>query len=93
MRVSEKGTKQYFPRQASAVGTRFQATKPYNGEKERERERERERARELESQRESGEDEEKRGRKEAKRRYNVRVSVVLTLRPNNKPAIAYISDS
>jgi hypothetical protein len=40
MRVSEKGTKQYFPRQASADGTRFQATKPYNGERERERERE-----------------------------------------------------
>jgi hypothetical protein len=86
MRVSEKGTKQYFPRQASADGTRFQAT---NGERERERERERE----SESQREGGEDEEKRGRKEAKRRYCARVSVVLTLRPNNKPAIAYISDS
>jgi hypothetical protein len=56
---------------------------------------ERERARESESQREreSGKDEEKRGRKEAKRRYCARVSVVLTLRPNNKPAITYISDS
>jgi hypothetical protein len=39
MRVSEKRTKQYFPRQASADGSRFQATKPYNGERERERER------------------------------------------------------
>jgi hypothetical protein len=42
-------------------------------------------------ERESGEDEEKRGRKAE--RSGTRVSVILTLRPNNKPAIAYISDS
>jgi hypothetical protein len=54
-------------------------------------ERERERTRESESQRESGEDEEKRRRNAE--RSDARVSVVLTLRPNNKPAIAYISDS
>jgi hypothetical protein len=41
MRVSEKGTKQYFPRQASADGTRFQATKPYNRERESQSLRER----------------------------------------------------
>jgi ribosome assembly protein YihI (activator of Der GTPase) len=52
---------------------------------------ERERARESESQRESGEDKEKRGRNAE--RSGARVSVVLTLRPNNKSAIAYISDS
>jgi hypothetical protein len=57
-----------------------------------ERERERERARESESQRENGEDEEKRGRKEAKRRA-VLGFIVLTLRKEAKPAIAYISDS
>jgi hypothetical protein len=83
MRVSEKGTKLYFPRQASVDGSRFQATKPCNGERER--------ASESESQRESGEDEEKRWRNVE--RSGARVSVVLTLRPNNKPAIAYISDS
>jgi hypothetical protein len=86
MRVSEKGTKQYFPRQASADGRRFQATKPYNGERERERERE------SQSLRESEEDEEKRGRKEAKRRAALGF-IVLTLRKEAKPAIAYISDS
>jgi hypothetical protein len=51
MRVSEKGTKQYYPHQASPDGSRFQATKPCKRE------------RESQSQRESGEDEEKRGRK------------------------------
>jgi hypothetical protein len=56
MRVSEKGTKQYCPRQASADESRFQATKPCNRE------------RESESQRESGEEEEKRRRKAVKRR-------------------------
>jgi hypothetical protein len=69
MRVSEKGTKQYYPRQVSADGSRFQVTKPCNGE----------RAREPESQRESGEDEEKRGRKAAK--SGAKVSGILTLRP------------
>jgi hypothetical protein len=44
MRVTEKGTKQYFSRQASADGSRFQATKPYNGERESERVRVSERA-------------------------------------------------
>jgi hypothetical protein len=58
-------------------------TKPCNGERERERE--------SPSLRESEEDEEKRGRNAE--RSGARVSVVLTLRPNNKPVIAYISDS
>jgi hypothetical protein len=55
MRVSEKGTKQYFPRQASTDGTRFQATNPYNGERESERVRVSERERAEKTKRKEGE--------------------------------------
>jgi hypothetical protein len=81
MRVSEKGTS-IFHVKHRPTGQNF---------KRQSHAMERERTRESESQRESGEDEEERGRNAA--RSGARVSVVLTLRPNNKPAIAYITDS
>jgi hypothetical protein len=55
MRVSEKGTKQYFPRQASADGSKFQATKPCNGERERAKESKSQRERAEKTKRKEGE--------------------------------------